>query len=69
MIDDKYRPWVKESYFDDMDVLTLTVDYHGCKNCKNQIEPLRACEWLERGGDGVVHIVCPRWERKEEWLR
>ena len=25
MIDDKYRPWVKESYFGDVDVLTLPV--------------------------------------------
>ncbi len=66
MIDDKYRPWVEESYFGDVDVLTLTVNDHGCANCKHQIEPLRTCEWLERGGDGVVHIVCPRWGRIEE---
>lgn len=39
----------------------------GCWNCEHQIEPLRACEWLEKGGDGVVHMTCPRWtERKEE---
>ena len=66
MIDDKYRPWVNESYFSDVDVLTFPVNYQGCKNCKHQIEPLRACEWLESGGDGVVHIVCPMWERKSK---
>lgn len=20
------------------------------------------CEWAERGGDGLVHIICPKWE-------
>lgn len=39
--------------------------YKGCQNCKHQIEPLRACEWLERGGDGQFHLICPKWERKE----
>ena len=38
----------------------------GCWNCNHQIEPLRACEWLEKGGAGVVHMTCPRWvERKK----
>ena len=40
--------------------------YKGCRNCIHQIEPLRGCEYLERGGDGKLHIICPRWERKEE---
>jgi hypothetical protein len=39
--------------------------YEGCRNCKHQIEPLRACEWLERGGDGQIHLICPKWERKD----
>lgn len=39
--------------------------YKGCRNCKNQIEPLRTCEWLEKGGDGIVHLICPRWERRD----
>ena len=38
--------------------------YKGCRNCKFQIDVLRACEWLEKGGDGVVHLICPRWEKK-----
>jgi len=38
--------------------------YNGCRNCQHQIEPLRTCEWAERGGDGVVHLICPRWEKK-----
>lgn len=42
------------------------IGYNGCKNCKHQIEPLRSCEWLERGGDGVLHLICPKWEREEE---
>lgn len=40
--------------------------YKGCKNCTYQIEPLRTCEWMERGGDKVVHLVCPKWEKKQE---
>lgn len=39
--------------------------YGGCRNCKHQIEPLRGCEWLEKGGDGRLHIICPKWERRE----
>ena len=43
--------------------------YEGCRNCTNQIEPLRMCEWAEKGGDGKVHMVCPRWEnRKNDWV-
>lgn len=38
--------------------------YKGCRNCVHQLAPLRGCEWLERGGDGVLHLICPRWERK-----
>lgn len=43
-----------------------TVGYEGCRNCVHQIEPLRACKWLEQGGDGAVHLVCPRWEKRQE---
>lgn len=39
--------------------------YKGCRNCKYQIEPLRGCEWLENGGDGRVHLICPKWEKRE----
>lgn len=38
--------------------------YKGCKNCKHQIEPLRTCEWLESGGDGHLHLICPKWEKR-----
>lgn len=40
--------------------------YKGCRNCKHRIEPLRGCEWLERGGDGHIHLICPMWEKKGE---
>ena len=40
--------------------------YKGCKNCKYKIEPLRTCEWLEHGGDGALHLICPKWERKDD---
>lgn len=39
--------------------------YNGCRNCKHQIEPLRTCEWMEHGGDGKLHLICPRWEKRE----
>lgn len=39
--------------------------YKGCKNCTHQIESLRTCEWMERGGDKTVHLVCPKWEKKQ----
>jgi len=39
------------------------LDYKGCKNCANQIDPLRMCEWAERGGDGQMHFICPRWKK------
>ena len=41
-------------------------EYKGCRNCIYQIEPLRACEWLEHGGDGRFHLMCPRWKKRAE---
>jgi len=38
--------------------------YNGCRNCAYQIEPYRTCEWMERGGDHVLHFICPRWRNK-----
>ena len=38
--------------------------YKGCRNCEFQIDVLRACKWLENGGDGVLHLICPRWKRR-----
>lgn len=37
-----------------------------CRNCVHQIEPLRSCEWMEQGGDGVVYLVCPRWTKRQK---
>ena len=45
--------------------LIKEMGYNGCRNCKYKIEFLRACEWLERGGDGKLHLICPRWEKRE----
>ena len=42
------------------------IDYKGCRNCTNQIEALRMCEWAECGGDGVLHFICPKWKRKTD---
>lgn len=48
----------------DIEKLEKKLNYKGCKNCKNQIAPLRSCEWAEKGGDGQIHFICPRWERR-----
>lgn len=37
--------------------------YKGCRNCEHQIDVFRTCEWMEHGGDGVVHLICPKWEK------
>ena len=42
------------------------IGYKECRNCEHQIAPLRSCEWAERGGDGIVHIICPMWEKRIE---
>ena len=39
--------------------------YKGCKNCQHQIAPLRMCKWAEQGGDGRIHFICPRWDKRE----
>ena len=41
------------------------IGYEGCKNCKYQISPLRSCKWLEQGGDGQMHFICSKWDKKE----
>jgi hypothetical protein len=47
--------------------LKRKIGYKGCRNCTHQIDVLRTCQWMEQGGDGVVHLICPRWERRERW--
>ena len=47
----------------EVEKLVKKIDYKGCRNCKKKIEPLRMCEWAERGGDGHIHLICPMWER------
>lgn len=42
------------------------IGYKGCRNCTHQIETLRTCEWNEKGGDRQLHLICPRWERRED---
>ena len=46
--------------------LNPKISYKGCWNCVNQIEPMRMCEWAERGGDGCVHLICPKLERRTD---
>lgn len=55
------------SRFTDKEVekLIKKIGYKGCMNCIYQIEPLRMCEWAERGGDGQIHFICPKWDKKE----
>ena len=53
------------SFADQVKKVEKKLGYKGCKNCVNQIEPLRMCEWAEQGGDGHLHLLCPRWEKKD----
>lgn len=46
--------------------LMKEIGYQGCRNCEHKIGPLRGCEWLERGGDGILHIICPKWGRRTD---
>lgn len=39
--------------------------YKGCRNCQNQIAPLRTCKWAEQGGDGHFHWICPMWKKEK----
>ena len=41
------------------------IGYKGCKNYKHQISPLRSCKWSEQGGDGQIHFIYPKWDKKE----
>lgn len=51
---------------EDIKRLKKKLGYKGCRNCDKQIEPLRMCEWAERGGDGKIHFICPRWNKRKE---
>lgn len=51
--------------YKDLTKLAGDMGYKGCKNCKYQVEPLRMCEWAEKGGDGHVHFICPKWEKEK----
>lgn len=55
-----------KSFAQQLKQLEKEIGYKGCRNCKNQIEPLRSCEWDEEGGDGHIHLLCPRWEKRDE---
>lgn len=45
--------------------LKRKIGYKGCQNCAHQIDVLRTCVWMERGGDGILHLICPRWVKRE----
>lgn len=49
----------------EMQKLIEQLGYKGCQNCQYQIEPLRMCDWAEQGGDGIVHWICPNWDKRE----
>ena len=46
--------------------LAKQLGYKGCRNCQHQIAPLRMCKWAEQGGDGRLHFICPKWDKKGE---
>lgn len=40
--------------------------YKGCRNCKHRIDVLRTCAWKEHGGDGLLHLICPKFEKRTQ---
>lgn len=48
-----------------LEQLKRKIGYKGCRNCAHQIDVLRTCEWMEHGGDGSLHLLCPRWDKRE----
>jgi hypothetical protein len=50
----------------EMQSLIKQLGYKGCRNCQNQLEPLRMCKWAEDGGDGQIHLLCPKWNKKNK---
>lgn len=42
------------------------IGYNGCRNCEHQIGVLRTCAWMENGGDGVLHLICPKWDKRTQ---
>lgn len=43
--------------------LIKKLGYKGCKNCIHQIAFIRTCECI---GYKTVHLICPKWEKKQE---
>jgi len=44
--------------------LIKKIGYKGCKNCKHQIALFRMCKWVKQGGDGHIHLLCPKWDKR-----
>lgn len=38
-------------------------EYNGCRNCRNQPEPMKMCEWGKKRQR--VELICSRWEKKD----
>ena len=49
-----------------LEKLKRKINYKGCRNCIHQIDVLRTCKWAEHGGDGALHLICPRWWKKKD---
>ncbi len=49
-----------------LEKLKRKIGYKGCGNCAHQIDVLRTCEWMEHGGDGNLHLLCPRWDKRKD---
>ena len=55
------------SFANDVKKLEKKLDYKGCRNCANQITPLRMCEWAEKKENNTsLHLICPKWEHRRE---
>ena len=62
MIDDKYRPWVKESFDSDLPIFTLNIHrLKQCLTCKHNPK-ICGCDESDEDEKGM----CKKWEEKEE---
>lgn len=62
MIDDKYRPWINKTFYNDLPIFTLNIHrLKQCMTCNHNPETCR-CDESEEDENGM----CKKWERKEE---
>ena len=67
VMDKELKNLIKQARVHDKELnkLIKQIGYKGCRNCRHQTALSRMCGWGEQGGDGHIHFICPRWNKKE----